>query len=70
MKTFTGFCQATSGLGTIWIETFEARNIKSAVNKARKLCAEAWGYRPKEIHVLGVCAGNIEVLHWQDLNDN
>ena len=70
MSTFTGFCQETSGLGTIWIESFEAGNEDAAMVAAQKLCAEAWGCELGDVHVLGLAAGNVEILHWGDLNDN
>jgi len=70
MRSYTGFCQQSNDAGTIWIETFKAPDLDSAIKKAQKLCAEAWYYNKEDIHVLGILAGDVEVLHWEDLNEN
>lgn len=69
-KRFTGFCQESTGEGTIWIQSFTARDLESAIKKARKLCAKAWGYREYDVRVLGIAEGDITILHWADLSDN
>ena len=69
---FTAFCQESNGSGTIWIEAIEARSVRHAIEVARKSCAESWGWKDanERIHVLGIARGAVEILHWEDLNDN
>lgn len=66
---FTAFCQEVSGTGTIWIDTVEANDTPGAIVTARKACAEAWDYDEEDIHVLGIIAGDVQVLHWMDICD-
>lgn len=68
MKTFTAFCQQANGEGcTTWIESVQARTVEAATNKARRTCAKAWDCSPKDVHVLGIAAGDVEILSWTDI---
>lgn len=67
-RLFTGFCQETSGTGTIWIESVPARNLRDARKEARLRCADAWGWPTDRVHVLGIAEGEVKILHWEDLN--
>lgn len=69
MATFTAFCQQANGRGTIWIQAVEAETLEDAIPTAINDCAEAWGYDPQAVHCLGIAVGDVEILHWQDLND-
>lgn len=70
MNAFTGFCQESNGCGTIWIESFDAPDREAAIGVARKLCAQDWDCEENGVHVLGIARGNVEILFWEDLNDN
>ena len=73
--TFTVFCQETSGGGTIHIASVEAADLEAAIIASKQQCIDDWsvGSSPDEsrwneetVHCLGIAAGNIEILHWQD----
>ncbi len=66
-KTFTGFCQAATGKGTIWIEAVEAVDADHAKKLARQACADAWEYKLDRVHVLGIAEGDVEIVDWHDL---
>lgn len=70
MATYTAFCQQSDGGGTIWIDSVEAEDLSAAIEKARDECAAAWGYEAEHVHCLGVAAGNVEILHWDDIEDD
>lgn len=70
INPFTGFCQEPNGCGTIWIESFDAKDREDAIDVARKLCAEAWDCKEDGVHVLGIARGNVDILFWEDLNNN
>lgn len=67
-QTFTGFCQQSNGKGTVWIGSFESTR-ELAIETARGLCAEVWGYDRDAIHVLGIAEGDVNILHWEDICD-
>lgn len=65
MSLYTVFCQAAGGNGTIWVSTVEAENLPDAVQRGREQCVVDWGYSV-DVHVLGVAAGDVEILMWED----
>jgi len=74
-STFTVFCQETGGNGTIHIDTVEAADIQSAIVAGKQQCIDDWsdGSIPNDsrwtvetVHCLGVAAGDVRILHWQD----
>ena len=76
--TFTVFCQQVGGGGTIHIASVEAADLKAAIIAGKQQCIDDWsaGSTPDEsrwneetVHCLGIAAGNIEILHWQDQLD-
>lgn len=78
MKIFTIFCQEANGLGTVHIDVIRALDLETAIQKGKKQCLEAWSsgscgeedlWSLDDIHCLGVAAGNVEILHWEDLCD-
>lgn len=69
-RTFTAFCQESDGTGTIWIDEVRAANVESAIEQARKACAEAWGYEPAAVHCLGLIEGAANVAHWEDVGES
>lgn len=68
MATYTAFCQNASGEGTIWIDTIEAPDIMTACTIAERAAADDWDCAADEVHCLGLAAGDVEILHWEDLN--
>lgn len=70
MIEYTAFCQKADGEGTIWIETIWAPDVPTAITTAICACADAWEMDVNDVHCLGIAAGGIEILHWEDLNDD
>ena len=83
MQTYTAFCQASDGRGTIWIDTVgvpslgpdpeitdAGAQIEAAKLVARIACADAWGCDPDDVHCLGLAKGDVEIVDWEDLNDD
>lgn len=66
--TFTGFCRQSDDKGTTWIGSFKSTR-EQAIETARSLCAEDWGYDRNAVHVLGIAEGNVNILHWEDICD-
>lgn len=73
--TFTVFCQQSDGGGTIHIASVQATDLAAAIVAGKQQCIADWsaGSTPEQsqwnaetVHCLGVAAGNIEILHWQD----
>ena len=70
--TFTVFCRQASNEGTTHIDTVEAEDIASAILAGRQQCLHDWniGTEPlftlDDIHCLGIAAGNVVILHWED----
>lgn len=72
MAIYTAFCQSVDGDGTIWIDTVEApgNDTAKAIEMARTRCADDWHWPVENVHCLGLAAGDVEILHWEDLNDD
>lgn len=69
MNDYTAFCQHVSGSGTIWISDVIAPNTDAAIEIARTRCSEDWCIPAEDIHVLGLAAGSVEILHWEDIDN-
>ena len=78
VTTFTVFCQESGGTGTIHIASVEAADLEAAIIAGKKQCIDDWsaGSTPDEsrwneetVHCLGIAAGNIEILHWEDQSE-
>ena len=76
--TFTVFCQEVGGSGTIHIDSVEAADLASAIQAGREQCLADWNGGTSEadapltledIHCLGVAAGDVTILHWNDQLD-
>ena len=72
---FTVFCQEAGGSGTTHIASVEAADLESAIIADKLQCIDDWSaghakeqsrWNEETVHCLGVAAGNIEILHWQD----
>lgn len=72
MRTFTAFCQQANGMGTIWIDQvqIEGDDVAEAAAAAVKACAEDWDYDEDDVHCLGLAAGSVDIVYWDDLNDD
>ena len=75
VPSFTVFCQETGGNGTIHIDHIEAGDLEAAITAGKQQCIDDWSDRTTEtdspwnmetVHCLGVAAGDVEILHWQD----
>ena len=75
MKLFTVFCQETGGKGTIHIACVQAADLEAAILTGKKGCIDnrsaGFGkagspWTLQSVHCLGVAAGNVEILHWED----
>ena len=74
-QIFTVFCQQTGGGGTIHIASIEAADLESAINAGKQQCIDDWSagtcenpghWTIETVHCLGVAAGDIAILHWED----
>lgn len=66
MKTFTVFCMNSSRTGTTYIGSDEGKTWQEAALKVRNTCAEDWSASPDEIDVIGVAAGEVDIIAWDD----
>lgn len=74
-QEFTAWCQQSDGRGTIWIGSIELETdgdyLPYAKLMAREACAADWGADDcSDIHCLGLAMGNVEIIDWEDLNDD
>jgi hypothetical protein len=67
MAIFTAFCQEIDGSGTIWINPIHADSLSDAMIVAVESCAADWAMDVEEVRVLGIAAGDVDILHWEDL---
>lgn len=67
MNTYTAFCQAVTGKGTIWICAIKAEDVDKASTLAQLTCSVDWSCEPENVHVLGIAAGDVDILLWNDL---
>lgn len=72
MRAFTAFCQQTNGEGTIWIGQVEMEgdDLAEAAEAAIKACAEDWDYDEDDVRCLGLAVGSVDIVYWDDLNDD
>lgn len=69
LPTFTAWCCQANGGGTIHIASFEAADLNAAIEAGINTCMEDWDEEnPANIHLLGIAAGDVEILHWNDIN--
>jgi hypothetical protein len=78
LQPFTVFCQETGGGGTIHIASVEAADLESAITAGKQQCIDDWSagtcespspWTMETVHCLGVAAGEINILHWEDQDD-
>jgi hypothetical protein len=69
MKTFTAFCQQADGRGTTWINNVKAKDLEDAKHKAIGKCSFDWNYDPMDIVCIGIAAGDVHILFWEDDED-
>jgi hypothetical protein len=76
--TFTIFCQQVDKVGTIHINSVQAADIESAIQAGREQCLADWNggnaesdapFILEDIHCLGVAAGDVTILYWEDQTD-
>lgn len=70
MSRYTAFCQAASGQGTIWIDFMEAESVDAAILAAIEACAHDWDCSEDLVHCLGIAEGDVNILVWNDLNED
>lgn len=68
MKSYTVFIREDETPSTTFITAVEAPDREVAANLALAECLEAWGegYTLADLHVLGIAAGDVEILEWDD----
>jgi hypothetical protein len=66
MKKFTIFCRSASGQGTTWIGLVIAKTLAGAKRSGLAECAADWKWDKKDIVVIGVAEGNVNILFWDD----
>ena len=75
VTTFTVFCQEAGDGGTIHIASVEAADLEAAITARKQQCIDDWSddhspeasrWNTETVHCLGIAAGNIQILHWQD----
>ena len=68
MKKYTVFIREADNTGTTFISSAEAETREEAVAAVLAECRDCWEWDEEdELHVLGVAAGDIEILEWDDL---
>lgn len=81
VSSFTTFCQESTGTGTIHICCVRAASAADAIEAGKRRCIHDWNAREEEdgiewapphydannIHCLGVAAGDVQILDWQDI---
>jgi hypothetical protein len=77
-STFTFFCQQADQLGTVHIDSVEAPDLKSPIQAGREQCLADWNgdngepdapFTLEDIHCLGIAAGDVRILLWEDQAD-
>lgn len=68
MKTYTVFIRQDNNRGTTFITAVEAPDQEIAAILALAECAECWEWDLADLHVLGIAAGNVDILEWEDLD--
>ena len=63
MLNSTVFCVDATGT---YVSTHDASSIEAAKREAVSEAAKAWGCDPNDVSVLGVAAGNVTILEWED----
>lgn len=66
MEKFTIFVVQNDMSGTTWIGCVEAADIGDAKSAGLHQCSIDWGCGIENICVLGVAAGDVEILEWED----
>ncbi len=74
LKTYSVFIREASDIGTTFITSVEAANAEEAKELALTECCESWGspenpWDRDNLRVLGVLAGDVQVIEWDDLDD-
>lgn len=65
--TFTVFCRSADNMGTTWIGTVKASSIEEAAGAGREQCAKDWLYDEENVVAIGVAAGDVQILYWEDM---
>lgn len=71
LQTFTVFVQQADGRGTVHISAHQAATREAAVRAAIADTLEDWDWLEhgeESVHVLGVAAGDVDILAWDDLD--
>lgn len=66
---FTVFCREVDDEGTTWIGGTHAASARDAIIQCRAECAADWDYGEDSVRVIGVAAGDVDILEWDDEND-
>lgn len=71
MRKYTVFVRQLDNMGTTHVDCYEAYSIQEAKEKAIAQVLEDWGgeYAADDLHILGVAAGDVDLIEWDDLGD-
>lgn len=66
LRTFTAFCRQSNRQGTMFIQAVDARDASEALDRAIADCSSQWKMSPADIDCIGLAAGDIEIVYWDD----
>ena len=70
LQPYTVGVRDADGTGTTHVSCHEATSMEEAIEQAKAVTREDWGYDNDEpLHILCVLKGDVDVLHWDDLYD-
>lgn len=63
---YTAFCREADGSGTTWIGPCEGDTPEEALEDARESCASDWGFDVEDVKCIGLAAGDVDIVLWED----
>lgn len=66
MNRYTVFCMESDRTGTTYITAIDAEGPQAAKREALAECAREWDMDADQIDVIGLAAGDVQILEWDD----
>lgn len=63
---FTVWVSSANGHGTHFVQAFLAQTIEEAKRAAIAECCACWEEEPENVEILGVAAGDVTILEWNE----